>query len=459
MKGYLLTLMPFVFLLVQNGGCATVNDTKELRTQLFTNNSYDKLVRPSSSQPLGVSINMTLVGLSGLDEVTQKLTTTAFLNISWTDELLTWTPSDYGGITYLYTPQTDIWKPDITLQNGFTEIKELGSSFILTKVENNGIVTWKPYVVFETKCDVDMRYFPFDDQKCPIKFVLWTSTSSDVIVQTSEKGVHLKNQDSNGQWYIRTVSGENNEGKTEVTFYVDLRRKPLFFVITILVPVVFLSLLNVFVFVLPADSGEKIGYSITVFLAFAIYLTIVSTELPKSSDSVSILASYITIQLVVGTCTVMVTTFQLRINFWETKQKRVPKWLQRVTRFSFIRFCKKFRRSDKQTSVAPGDKDSVLKSIEVEPDKPVQPKEPIPKDKYEKHSTFQSAVKKVIAKRKPPKNTTKEEVEVEPEKRKPEVTWKDVTSAMDFYLFWFFIIFIVLSTLGVFLTGTSSSRG
>ncbi|KAJ8308402.1 hypothetical protein KUTeg_013276 [Tegillarca granosa] len=441
MKGCLLVLILVFVLLIQNGRSASVNDSISLRTQLFTINLYDKLVRPSSNQsvPLEVSVNMTLVGLSGLDEVTQELTTTAYLVISWTDELLTWTPSNYGDISYLYVSQSDIWKPDITLQNGFTEIKELGSSFILAKVENNGKVTWKPYVVFETKCDVYMRYFPFDDQICPIKFVLWTSTSSDVILQTSvENGITLENLDSNGQWYISSVIGSNNDEKTEITFYVNLSRKPLFFLITILVPV--------------PDSGEKIGYSITVFLAFAVYLTIVTSSFPKSSDSVSILASYITIQLVVGTCTVMVTTFQLRINFWETKQKKVPKWLQCFTRFSLIQFCKnkKFSCNDKQTSVRPGDKDSVLKSVEVEP---MSKKT---NSKYKNRNiSFQSTVKNVMEKGETTKNTVNTDEIVEADKQKPEVTWKDVTSAMDFYLFWFFILFIVLSTLSVFLSGTA----
>jgi hypothetical protein len=53
----------------------------------------------------------------------------------------------------------------------------------------------------------------------------------------------------------------------------------------VIVPVILLGIFNVFTFVLPADSGEKIGYSVTVFPSFAVCLTVVSAELPKTSES------------------------------------------------------------------------------------------------------------------------------------------------------------------------------
>jgi hypothetical protein len=61
---------------------------KELLTTLFKTNNYNKQVRPSlnQSKPLRVDLDLFLVAINGLDEVTQKLTTTGFLDIYWTDE-------------------------------------------------------------------------------------------------------------------------------------------------------------------------------------------------------------------------------------------------------------------------------------------------------------------------------------------------------------------------------------
>ena len=50
----------------------------------------------------------------------------------------------------------------------------------------------------------------------------------------------------------------------------------------------FLSATAPLVFLLPADAGEKMGTSITVLLAYAVYLTIVTDYMPTTSLSVSL---------------------------------------------------------------------------------------------------------------------------------------------------------------------------
>ncbi|VDI63771.1 Hypothetical predicted protein [Mytilus galloprovincialis] len=54
------------------------------------------------------------------------------------------------------------------------------------------------------------------------------------------------------------------------------------------------------------------GYCITVFLSFAVFLTIVSSELPKTSGS--ILGYYLMFQLGMGTFVVCFTTIELRLH-------------------------------------------------------------------------------------------------------------------------------------------------
>ena len=76
--------------------------------------------------------------------------------------------------------------------------------------------------------------------------------------------------------------------RTVVAFEIKLRRLTTYYVVAIVIPVLFLSLTATLVFALPADSGEKMGTSITVLLAFAVYLTIVSDQMPQTSSSVSI---------------------------------------------------------------------------------------------------------------------------------------------------------------------------
>jgi hypothetical protein len=58
-------------------------------------------------------------------------------------------------------------------------------------------------------------------------------------------------------------------------------------------PVVFLGLLNILVFLIPAESGERISYSVTVMLAITVFLSSVADSLPKTSSPISLLSYYL----------------------------------------------------------------------------------------------------------------------------------------------------------------------
>lgn len=379
----------------------TSNNTKDLLTQLFTTQSYNKYVRPQLDQSMVtlVFVDFTLVGFNGLDEVQQKLTITGYLLISWVDQHLSWTPSTYGGVNKLYINQQDIWKPDLALQNGFKELEELGSKFVLCQVSFDGSVVWMPFEVFETRCDVNIKYFPFDQQNCTLKFVVWSHSIHEINITAGIQGLNLEVFE-NGEWEI---VGQNSFSDLEsfearVSFSMRLQRKPLYIVLNIIMPVVFLSVLNLFVFMLPADSGEKMGYSITVFLSFAVFLTIVSDSLPDNSEDVPLLSVYLILQLSVGTLTVIVTSLQLRLNFRDenTEMLCIYKIIVRIARVLQCKSCSKCRGKTCNR---------VKTEVEELPEK-------------------------------------KAEDESEPD----DISWKDVSSAIDFLLFCFFTLFFIICT-------------
>ncbi|VDI69024.1 Hypothetical predicted protein, partial [Mytilus galloprovincialis] len=99
-------------------------------------------VKPSRNQsvPLSVHVIFTLFGISGVDEIEQKLSATGWLEIEWTDELLSWKSASYEGLKYINYPQGEVWKPDISLQNGFTKLEELGLKIILVFIDSNGLI-------------------------------------------------------------------------------------------------------------------------------------------------------------------------------------------------------------------------------------------------------------------------------------------------------------------------------
>lgn len=68
----------------------------------------------------------------------------------------------------------------------------------------------------------------------------------------------------NGQWELCHRSGRHHAGPSheDVTFYLVIRRKPLFYIVNVLVPCVLITLLAVVVFYLPPDAGAAHGESV-----------------------------------------------------------------------------------------------------------------------------------------------------------------------------------------------------
>jgi hypothetical protein len=87
-----------------------------------------------------------------------------------------------------------------------------------------------------------------------------------------------------------------------------------------IVPVILLSFLNIFTFALPARSGERASYSVTLFLSIFVFLTIIASEFPKNSDKLSYLALYLILMASVSTIFVLVSVLQLRLGHRENEK-------------------------------------------------------------------------------------------------------------------------------------------
>lgn len=83
----------------------------------------------------------------------------------------------------------------------------------------------------------------------------------------------------------------------------------------------FLGVLNLMVFVIPADTGKKVSYCITVALRFIVFLTIISSELTANSDSTPYLSKYIQIQIFMGGIALVISPIQLRMHHKSEEQE------------------------------------------------------------------------------------------------------------------------------------------
>ena len=97
---------------------------------------------------------------------------------------------------------------------------------------------------------------------------------------------------TNGEWdyqgvkisYAETQYGCFHEPVQEIVYEVKIKRKPLFFLLYMIFPVCAVVLLSLLSFVIPTDSGERIGFGVTMLLTMGVYLMVISEDLPKTAQ-------------------------------------------------------------------------------------------------------------------------------------------------------------------------------
>ena len=58
-------------------------------------------------------------------------------------------------------------------------------------ITNTGDVHWEPGGVFKTMCEIDITYYPFDDQKCKLTFGAWSYHTAKMNLTNSSHTVNL----------------------------------------------------------------------------------------------------------------------------------------------------------------------------------------------------------------------------------------------------------------------------
>ncbi|XP_024122715.1 neuronal acetylcholine receptor subunit alpha-7 isoform X2 [Oryzias melastigma] len=297
---------------------------------------YNPMERPvaNDSQALTVHFSYTLIQVMDVDEKNQILTTNAWLQM-WYDHYLQWNQSEYPGVKNLRFSPDQVWTPDILLYNSAHD--KFDATFKTNVLVNSsGFCEFLPPGIFVSTCNVDVRWFPFDIQRCELKFGSWTFDGWLLDIQMKEADV--SGYMPNGEWDLMEVPGGRHEifydccaePYPDVTFVVTLRRRTLFYALNLLVPCVLLSSMTLLVFLLPANSGEKISLGITVLLSLTVFMLMVAEIMPATSDSVPLIGQYFASTMVIVGMSVVATVIVLQFHHHTPNSGQMPRWVHLV---------------------------------------------------------------------------------------------------------------------------------
>ncbi|KAG8178949.1 hypothetical protein JTE90_027828 [Oedothorax gibbosus] len=331
------TVIPFillVFILFEDS--AQGPHEKRLLHDLLS--TYNQLERPvaNESEPLLLSFGLTLQQIIDVEEKSQIITTNVWLNLQWVDVNLRWNASEYGGVKDLRIPPWRIWKPDVLMYNSADE-KFDGTYHTNVVVRNNGSCTYIPPGIFKSTCKIDITWFPFDDQRCKMKFGSWTYGGNQIDLQLSHgTGGDLSTYITNGEWDLLEMPGTRNEifyaccpdPYVDITFYIHIRRRTLYYGFNLIIPCVLISSMALLGFTLPPDSGEKLTLGVTILLSLTVFLLLVAETMPPTSDAVPLIGTYFACIMVMVAFSVVMTVVVLNYHHRSSDTHEMPTFVR-----------------------------------------------------------------------------------------------------------------------------------
>lgn len=203
----------------------------------------------------------------------------------------------------------------------------------------DGSHSWYSPASFRSTCQIDVTFFPFDQQTCFMKFGSWTFETTDLDIFVDDSPLHSKQYVKSAEWDLISASRTRNVEYyacckypfSDVNIQFVFRRKPLFYMFNLIIPCMIITGMVLLGFFVPPESGERITLSITVLLAMAVFLQLAAQNLPRNSEKVPVLGIfYITVMAEVA-LSLIATCYVLHIHHMSSgiALVPVPQWVQR----------------------------------------------------------------------------------------------------------------------------------
>uniref|UniRef100_A0A914VJX9 Uncharacterized protein n=1 Tax=Plectus sambesii TaxID=2011161 RepID=A0A914VJX9_9BILA len=248
----------------------------------------------------------------------------------WKDEYLTWDPSKYGGLDVIHVPSHMIWKPDIMVYNNANmnvEENELETNAV---IHNDGRMMLFRSLITDITCNLDLTYFPFDQQVCYLMFASWSMDGSKVLLEASNRSDNLDLYIGNTEWTLTDFGFRRNlkyyacclHAFPDLSYFLVLKRSPSYYIFSLVIPSGFITIVTIIGFFTPhsstGENTEKVSLGVTALLSMAIIMMMVSDEMPATTEVIPLIGKYyiglIFIIFLAAFTTTLTLSFQMRGN-------------------------------------------------------------------------------------------------------------------------------------------------
>ncbi|XP_070177835.1 neuronal acetylcholine receptor subunit beta-3-like [Littorina saxatilis] len=282
-----------------------------------------KATAHSNDDKLNVTVKITPVTVLQVDQARQTVQMAARMEFWWTDPAFAVTEDlaesfTDGNVSLLPSavtiPSDLLWLPPLLVVEGVNSLEVLRQAYRAEVEQDGTIAITLPYVL-SFSCRFDISNYPFDEHDCPITVV--DPSSSVNVLPSGDPWESALSQTFGveGEWDLTGVRENVMFIRSDPSFtqcVVHLRRKTTFFVVLTIVPLVVTSYLNVLVFLLPPDLGDKASYLVTVTISMSVFVSFFNTDMPRGIDKMPAIFRLLIFVTIESLLTLGITLFMLR---------------------------------------------------------------------------------------------------------------------------------------------------
>ncbi|XP_075241301.1 glycine receptor subunit alpha-2-like isoform X2 [Convolutriloba macropyga] len=247
------------------------------------------------------SFDIGIYKIGKISETSMTMNTDLFFRVSWEDKRLNLSTLvenkqvNRGFVSLAGSEAASLWKPNIYFKDALDEStpNEVSRSQF-TRVYVNGTVMQSRRVLLDTRCPLDLSFFPLDSQQCSICFSSYEYDDSEQHIQWKNNDIQILDSEDTATFVIHPIATRTTTVRywsniqanyTTLCFKVAMRRKMMMYLITMYLPSMALVVLSWISFWIEKSAvPARAGLTITTVLAQITLITGTANKFPSIAD-------------------------------------------------------------------------------------------------------------------------------------------------------------------------------
>lgn len=286
---------------------------------------------PQTEGPLTVELELFLIDLDGINDVSQNFTANFYMDATWHDPGLA--HSGPGNVSHKLG---DVWNPRLQILNQQRVVRTFPD---YVEVSPEGIVSYRQRFWGTFSQPLELSEFPFDRQTLSLQIVPTEFSEEQVQLLISETS-GVSGDYSIADWEVvghQIVIGQHSYSAhsdtvqmAELILYVD--RRDGYYLVKVVLPLIMIVIMSMLVFWIdPKLAATQIGLATTSMLTLIAYRFAVGATMPKLSFLTRLDYFILASTILVFTCLVLVvwTSALARHGKTESAQavERIARWI------------------------------------------------------------------------------------------------------------------------------------